>query len=306
MEFRQIQYFVALYEEGSVTRAARRLNVVQPAISMQLGKLEAELGHALFQRTPKGMIPTDVGLEAYRQLAPLLHGARSAKERLASFGGKVAGHLSIGAIASVANNALTDCLLRFCRDYPDVGLRVTGGYTVDFLDMIEDGRLDIAIINQSRNRSRLPVHRLLREDLALICAPERAHDVVEPVSLETVAGLSLVIPSIRHGLRNVIDDVFGKAGIPLRPQLEFDELKTIEEFVKGSDCFTIMPPVAVHRALAAGDLASLATTPRITREIVCAYSPVRGLSPAAERFIAQLSECMASTVRFNRHNVSLF
>lgn len=306
MEFRQIHYFVALYEEGSVTRAARRLNVVQPAISMQLGKLEAELGHPLFQRTPKGMLPTDVGREAYRQLAPLLQEARSAKERLAGFGGKVAGHLSVGAIASVANNALSDCLLRFCADYPDVTLRVTGGYTFDFIDMIEHGQLDIAILNQSRHRSRLPVQLILREDLALICAADNLHRLTEPVSLETIAALKLVIPSSRHGLRNVVDDVFAEAGVPLNPRLEFDELKTIEEFVRGSDYFTIMPPIGVHRLLESGALTSLATAPRITREIVCAYSPVRGLSPAAEHFIEHLTEAMTSAARLHRHNVTVF
>lgn len=306
MEFRQLHYFVALYEEGSVTRAARRLNVVQPAVSMQIGKLESELGQALFQRTPKGMVPTAAGDEAYRQFAPLLEDARAAKDRLAGFGGRIAGHLSVGAIASVVNNALSECLQRFCTDYPDVSLRVTGGYTADFVEMIEAGKLDIAIINQSRGRSRLPVQGLLREDLALVCTAGATADFAGPVPLETIAEMKLVLPSARHGLRTVVDDAFVKAGVHLRPKLEFDELKTIEEFVSGTNYFTLMPPVAIHRALDAGSLRSFATTPRITREIVCVYSPARGISPAAQRFVTQLRDCMATTVRFSRHHVTLF
>jgi len=54
MELRQIQYFLCLYEEGSVTRAAQRLNIVQPALSMQISKLENELEVKLFERTKKG------------------------------------------------------------------------------------------------------------------------------------------------------------------------------------------------------------------------------------------------------------
>src|SRR5690606_5818853 len=132
MELRQINYFVALYEEGSVTRAARRLNVVQPAVSMQISKLEDELGHLLFQRMPKGMVPTSAGEEAYRLFLPLLRELRSAQDQMVGFGGRIAGHISVGVIASVANNALTDCLESFCSNYPDVSVRVTGGCTVDF------------------------------------------------------------------------------------------------------------------------------------------------------------------------------
>ena len=58
MDFRQISYFVALYEEGSVTRAAQRLNVVQPAVSMQIAKLERDLNQKLFERLSKAMVPT--------------------------------------------------------------------------------------------------------------------------------------------------------------------------------------------------------------------------------------------------------
>ena len=58
LDLRHIQYFVCLYEEGSVTRAARRLNVVQPALSMQIRRLEKRLGVDLFERTPRGVVPT--------------------------------------------------------------------------------------------------------------------------------------------------------------------------------------------------------------------------------------------------------
>ena len=58
MEFRQINYFIALFEEGTVTRAAHRLNIVQPALSMQIGKLEELLGQQLFERTKQGIVPT--------------------------------------------------------------------------------------------------------------------------------------------------------------------------------------------------------------------------------------------------------
>ena len=72
MEFRQIQYFITLYEDGSVTRAARRLHIVQSALSMQMAKLEAEVGRRLFMRTPQGMQPTPEGRRLYRLFLPVV------------------------------------------------------------------------------------------------------------------------------------------------------------------------------------------------------------------------------------------
>ena len=71
LDLRQIQYFVCLYEERSVTRAARRLNVVQPALSMQINRLEKRLGTDLFERTARGMIPTSAGETMYRIYLPI-------------------------------------------------------------------------------------------------------------------------------------------------------------------------------------------------------------------------------------------
>lgn len=305
MELRQLHYFIALYEEGSVTRAARRLNVVQPAISMQIGKLEEEFGHPLFQRLPKGMVPTSAGEEAYRSFAPILQELRSARDRITNFGERVAGHISVGVISSVANNALSECLESFCAKYPDVSVRVTGGYTIDFLDMLQVGQLDIAVVNQSRGRGTLPTTPIMREDLALVCAAARAPALTDPVSLKAISAMNLVIPSVRHGLRVIIDEVASEADVRLEPSLEFDELKTIEEFVQRTDFVTILPPIAVHRALRQGRLKSFAITPQITRDIVCVHSAKRGLSAAAELFIAELKESMTAAMQFREHHVSL-
>lgn len=294
MELRQLHYMVALVEEGSVTRAARRLNVVQPAISMQISKLEDELGHRLFQRTPKGMIPTSIGNEAYRLFVPLLHDLRAAKDQLSSLGGKVVGKLSIGVIGSVSNNALSKCLESFCTRYPHVSVRITGGYTMDFMEMLQIGALDLAVINQSRVLTDLVVRPIAREALHLVYAVNNPIKLPDPVPITTIAGLKLVIPSTRHGLRNIIDDAAGGAGARLEPLLEFDELKTIEEFVQVTDFVAILPYHSIGAAVKQGTLRSLAIAPEIARNIACVHNPKRGLLPAAEFFIAELRESMNS------------
>lgn len=85
MDLRQISYFVALFEEGSVTRAAQRMHVVQPALSMQMAKPGAELGQKLFGRTPKSMEPTAAAPTLYRMVQPILRDLARARERAGAF-----------------------------------------------------------------------------------------------------------------------------------------------------------------------------------------------------------------------------
>jgi DNA-binding transcriptional LysR family regulator len=129
LDLRQIQYFVCLYEEGSVTRAARRLNVVQPALSMQIGRLEKRLGVDLFERTARGMIPTSAGEAMYRLYLPVLLDLKHANQRMMELSGKVLGKIAVGIIPSITNSVLADVLRRFGERFPDVEIRIDEAYS---------------------------------------------------------------------------------------------------------------------------------------------------------------------------------
>lgn len=290
MEIRQIEYFLALFEEGSVTRAARRLNVVQPAVSMQIAKLEDELGQLLFHRVPKGMVPTDAGSQAYALLSPVLRDLGEARQRLTSLDGQIGGSVSLGVIASVSNNVLSECVASFHEKYPRVTVRATGGFTRELQEMVVRGELDLALINQSDRRTRLPSVEIMREDLLLIGAADTPPPVPPPVPLSALAAVDMVVPSRRHGLRTIIDDAVDAAGAQLRPRMEFDEIAPIEDFVMRTRFLTLLPRIAVHRALDAGRLSCHPVTPAISRRIVCVHSPGRPLSPAAELLIQEFRD----------------
>ena len=96
MDFRQIHYFISLYEEGTVTRAAYRLNIVQPALSMQIGRLEEHLGQKLFERAKQGMVPTAAGRQMYRLFLPVMRDFSNAEAQMLSSEGAIRGHVNIG------------------------------------------------------------------------------------------------------------------------------------------------------------------------------------------------------------------
>ena len=134
MDLKQIQYFIALFEDGSVTRAAKRLNIVQPALSMQIAKLEDELHQQLFERGAHGMAPTAAGRLMYRLFLPIMRDLTHARQQLVQRDEVVTGHVSIGLIASVTESVLADSLSRFHARYPHVEVTVSDGYTATFID----------------------------------------------------------------------------------------------------------------------------------------------------------------------------
>ena len=118
MDLRQIEYFVALYNERSITKAARRLNVVQPALSMQIIRLEKAFKAKLFERTSRGVIPTDIGRTFYGLCTKILGDVYEARRYLREANGIITGDLTVGLMPSVANSVLAKVLAEIPQTTP--------------------------------------------------------------------------------------------------------------------------------------------------------------------------------------------
>jgi DNA-binding transcriptional LysR family regulator len=145
MELRQLNYFVAIAEERSFTRAAERLWVAQPGLSTQIRRLESELGVRLFERRPRGVDLTDAGelfLERARKVVAAAEQARSTGDDLRA---GLVGTMRLGIITGAGWPHLGELLRRFGRDRPDVELTVVESYAGTLLRELRDGRLDVAL-----------------------------------------------------------------------------------------------------------------------------------------------------------------
>lgn len=150
MELRHIRYFLALAEEGNFTRAARRLGIGQPPLSLQIKALEEEVGARLFYRLPHGAALTEAGsafLDAVRPLPARAEAALHAARRAAR--GEI-GQLRLGFTGTSALNPVVPAAIRtFRATYPDVDLTLEGADSITLAEEVRDGRLDIAILRPS-------------------------------------------------------------------------------------------------------------------------------------------------------------
>lgn len=295
MEFRQIQYFICLFEEGTVTRAAHRLNIVQPALSMQIAKLEDELGQQLFERTKQGMVPTAAARQMYRLFLPIMRDFTHARTQLMSTDGEISGHVNVGLIASITEGVLAETLTTFSSKYPNVEVRVADGYSATLSDWVAGGQIDAAIINKPRRQIALNVEHIVDEEMVLITSAKYAAALSQRLSLRQISslGLTLVLPTREHGLRGIIDSFAQHEDVDLAPKFEIDSLVTTVKLVEQTQLATILPRIAVHRGLSEGRLrAHSIVSPRLVRQVVAVSHPRRPLNSATSAFIAILTEQM--------------
>lgn len=147
MELRHIRYFLAVAEEGHFTRAAARLGIGQPPLSLQIKDLEAEVGVQLFQRVPQGAVLTDAG-RAFLEIVSALPARASDAVRAAQRAARgEAGRLTLGFTGSSAlNPVVTEAMRAYRRTYASVELKVDEGNSSTLMGRLRSGLLDIAIL----------------------------------------------------------------------------------------------------------------------------------------------------------------
>jgi LysR family transcriptional regulator, nitrogen assimilation regulatory protein len=291
MDLKQLKYFLCLAHEGNVTRAARQLNIVQPALSMQIAKLEKSIGRQLFFRSAHGVSLTPAGETLTGLAASILQNVDHAQEEMARLDGKISGRVSIGMITSAAQSTLAASTAKIAARYPDIRLLVCEGYTETLIEWVTTGQLDVAIVNVPPGKHNLVAHHILDEEMMLARGAENKAALTSPMSYRQLKDLDLVLPSRRHGLRRILDTAAAAARITLEPRLEIDTLSAVCEVVATTNLTTVLPGVALYPDLANGRIkAHRLRKPSIVRTVAWLTHPRRAVSAATAAVMEVLAE----------------
>jgi LysR family nitrogen assimilation transcriptional regulator len=290
MDLRQIQYFVALYEEKSITKSARRLHVVQPAVSMQIRRIEVEYGMPLFERTTSGVFPNELASAIYPICLDVLAKCETIRQTLRKGSGKLSGNLSIGVPPSIAHGLLADVLINFQSNYPEVRIAATEGYSAHLVEWLLQGDLDFAILGEFEDDRRLYSQPIATEELVVVTAIETEVDG-GTICGNDLLRLKVALPSAKNLIRILIDAEFEKASVALIPALEIDSLSTVFATVLRPGWATVLPRSAVRDSdLEAGLRVLRLVDPVIRRTLVATFPTLRPSSATAQQFIRELRD----------------
>lgn len=220
MELRQLEYFVAVADDGSFTRAAERMHVAQPGVSAQIRRLEREFGEELLDRRGRTVRLTAAGAAALpyaRAALAAVAGARLAVDELT---GLVRGHVAVGTVTSHTVD-LPALLAELHDDHPGVEITLTEADSEELVDALRSGLLDAAII--SVGATTPPELELLRvTDDAIAAAVSHRHTLAKrsAVPLASLRNLPLISLPRGTGIRSRLDEACAAAGFTPRIPLE--------------------------------------------------------------------------------------
>ena len=168
MDIRQLRYFTAIVEEGTLTGAARRLNMTQPPLTAQLKLLEEELKCPLFTRDGKRLHLTEAGHHFYERAQRILGMCDAAVTEMADFQEGAAGTLRIGVISSVKDQLFPRWICRFWKKYPNIRYEIYSANTYQLLDHLQNGQIDLALVRTPFSKTQMDILHIKKEPFLAI------------------------------------------------------------------------------------------------------------------------------------------
>jgi LysR family nitrogen assimilation transcriptional regulator len=284
MDLRQLRTFVHVAELGSLSKAADRLRIAQPALSRQMRMLEEELKVPLFSRHGRGMVLTSSGEVLLARAVAVLKDLEAARADVAAEAGAVKGRVVLGAPPTVGDALSARLVERFVGLHPDVSIRIVSAFSGYLLDWLQRGEIDLAVVYEPEVRQNLRIEPLIAETLFLVGGPDAIRRKRQ-VPFAKVLERRLVLPGPQHGLRKIVERAAQKRDRALDIVVEADSLQTMKDLVERGIGWTILPLGPVHREISEGRLtAAQITAPQLTRTLVIAQALGRQTSRAVRLF----------------------
>ncbi|SDD44285.1 LysR substrate-binding domain-containing protein [Ruegeria marina] len=217
---RQLQFFVAAAEQGSVSGAARVLSISQSSVTEAIRALEEDLGVSLFERQARGLQITHRGSAFLRHARQILGDVASARQAFREEASQVTGRLSLGVTSLVAGYVLSDLLARFRRAFPQVELNVIEDSGEYLQHLLIGGELDVAVLLTSSVKDRLALHveTLLVSQYRLWLPLGHELAQQEAIELEQLVGLpmiQLMVEEIEESMKQLMQS------LSVRPEIAF-------------------------------------------------------------------------------------
>lgn len=211
MDARQLQYFLAVVDAGSVHRAADQLYVAQPSVSQALRTLERDLGSLLFDRVGRRLVLTAAGHALVAPAREVMRGLDLARATVAAVDGLVGGELVVASMPSQSVSPLVGLITAFAGSHPLVRISVRAASTpVDVQKMLTTGDAELGLVATSPTAAALPglaALHLETQRFAVLGRDEAALPPVDPVRPADLAGAALIVGQQGTGMRAVADEV---------------------------------------------------------------------------------------------------
>jgi len=285
MKLRQIEYVLAVAEEGSFTAAARRCHIVQSALSHQVAQLEQKLGTILFERNSRSLRLTPAGEAFVESGRRALDAVRRIEDEVAARSGEVRGRLSLGTISTLTEPDVIGLTAQFHRRYPHVDIEMSMDGSERMIDRMHEHSLDLAFVGLWPGVviERLESADLCEEELVALLPREHPLTQCRRVGLEQLTEWPMADFGEGSGARQQSEEAFAAAGLRYAVRFEVSTISLLVDIVRRGLAIGLIPASLAPR------LAGVCTRPvrEAPRRVVRAvWHP--NPTPATRAFLALL------------------
>lgn len=295
MELRHLENFVAVAEEGSFTRAASRVHLVQSALSVSIQSLERELAARLFERTTHRVALTDAGQALLPEARRTLEAAAAARSAVVDANEGMRGTLRLGLMQSLTLVDVAGLIARFHRERPLVTIQprpATGG-SASLAEEVGRGTLDVAFIATGGPSVRnVSVRALAAEPLLLVCPRGHHLDRRKVVTPEAIRNETFVEFVPGWGIRAVVDRLFAAARIDRAISVEVPDVSTFSALVRAGLGIGFLTGSILG---ATDELVGIKVRPAVTFEVGLAVPSVGPLSRVTKAFVDLVDDARMSS-----------
>ena len=289
MHLHQLKYFVAIVENGSVTKAAEACFTSQPSISQQLGKLEDSIGKKLFSRVKGKLLLTDAGKVMYQQAIGILGKVEEAKRRVNDIDGTDGGMVAVGILPTLAPFILPKALVALSKKFPKATISIREDISEEIVEASIRGELDIIIDALPISDDRLSIEPLFSEDFYVAVHRDNPLAKLKEISVNDLNDLPFILLEDIHCMTKQVEEYcFNRDFVP-KVLFQASQIATIKQLIELQYGVSILPRITIddNTESCIRYIRFEGTAP--SRDIVMAVGKDRYLSPAAE--------CFVSTVR---------
>jgi len=274
MDIRQLRTFRTVAELGSLSKAADRLRIAQPGLSRQIKLLEQELRVQLFVRNGRGMLLTGAGRMLLDRTQGLVRQIEQMRDDIQSAGGNPSGSVVLGLVPTVSAVLSGRLAARILAGFPDISQRIVESYGGHLVEWLHRGEMDLAITYGPAIDLHLTAQSIGYEEIAVVGPPGSGLRARKQVDLDWLLKQKLILPSMAHGLRALLEKAVVRRKMTLKALIEVDSYRAQISLMEEGIGYTLLPASAIRAELAAKRLEmAVLVNPTISRELVLG-SPV--------------------------------
>jgi DNA-binding transcriptional LysR family regulator len=259
LKTRHLQVFLAVAKAGSMQHAARDVHLSQPAISKLIGELEGIFGARLFERSKRGVAPTECGHALMARAQLMLNDFESAKGEVSAIASGAIGRVRVGVLP-VAETMLSRTLLALRKSAPGLAVLVEDGNAFVLLSALRKGEIDCMIsrVDIGAANQDLHIEKLVQMPISVVTSPRHPLARAKHVSWSDLSRHPWILPRLGAPIRAVIDHEFIHAGVPPPiPTIESSSVRINQLVVTATEMIAVMVYDAARSYARAGELAIL-------------------------------------------------